>query len=359
MTRTAIVLPAGYVFSTARPNSIETVVRTLGLANRRDDLMIFADFGAEDHGDLPVTPVPRYRSRSGRAEALIGLLRAWRPELIEAHQHVPTASRLARTFRGTPVALYRHNMTPPPRGWLSRWRYHHRLSPIAAYVFVSETAKSDFENDYPSFAARAHAIPNPIDLKAWSADPAAREPLIVFAGRATQEKGLGLLCEALPSVLSARPGWRAELLLADWRMHREWAEGPLQALRPFEERVRVTLDAPLLQVRDALRRAAIVAVPSLWREPFGLAALEAHAAGAAVVSSGTGGLREASGEHALYVDPLNAERLVEELLLLIDQPERRLALARSGQEFVARTHCPAGRAEQLSTLRAAIAGARG
>jgi glycosyltransferase involved in cell wall biosynthesis len=354
VTRTASVLPTGYLFSQARPNSIETVVRTLARANRRDDLMIFADAGAEDVGDLPVTRIPAQGSRSGRLAALITALRAWTPELIEAHQHVPTGSRLARAFKDTPVALYRHNMTPPPRGWLSRWRYHHRLDPIAAHVFVSQTARQDFQTDYPAFAARAHAVPNPVDAAPWRADPADREPLIVFAGRATQEKGLGLLCEALPRVLCSRPGWRAELLLADWRMHRAWAEGPLQALAPVSDRVTVTTDAPLARVRDALQRAAIVTVPSIWKEPFGLAALEAHAAGAAVISSGTGGLREASGDHALYVEPLTADSLTDALLLLIDQPERRLALARAGQDFVAETHGPDRRAEQLSTLRAAI-----
>lgn len=355
MIRTAIVLPAGYRFSEARPNSIETVVRTLaGAAEDRRSLMIFADQGADDHGDLPVTTVPRIKDRARRADIVADAVRSWDPELIEAHQHAPTASRLARAFPDRPVVLYRHNMTPPPRGWLSRWRYHHRLKPIAAHLFVSETARSDFERDYPAFAGRAFAVPNPIDARPWLADPEAREPLIAFAGRATPEKGLDLLCQALPRLLGRHSAWRAELLLADWSMHGGWAEGPLRALEPLGDRVRVIRDAPLAQVRSTLQRAAIVAVPSVWKEPFGLAALEAHAAGAAVVSSGTGGLKEASGEHAAYVEPLTAETLATALEQLILDPAERSRLARSGQAFVADAHSPERRAAQLEALRRRI-----
>lgn len=355
MIRTAIVLPAGYRFSEARPNSIETVVRTLaGAAPADAPYMIFADEGASDHGDLPVTTVPPIKDRGARAGPVAAAVRAWGADLIEAHQHAPTASRLARAFPSTPVVLYRHNMTPPPGDWFSRLRYHHRLAPITAHLFVSETALADFQTDYPAFGGRAYAIPNPIDARPWQADPHDRARLIAFAGRATREKGLGLVCEALPRLLERHPDWRADLLLADWGMHKAWAEQPLQALKPLGDRVRITTDAPLAEVRSTLQRAAIVLVPSIWKEPFGLAALEAHAAGAAVVSSGAGGLREASGEHALYMDDLTTEALIRAVDRMIADPAERLRLAHAGQAHVARAHSPARRALELQALRRRI-----
>ena len=86
-------------------------------------------------------------------------------------------------------------------------------------------------------------------------------------------------------------------------------------------------------------------------EALGLAALEAHAAGAALISSGRGGLREASGAHAVYVDPPEAASLQAALLGLTRDCARRDTLARDGQAFVAQTHAPALRAAELDALR--------
>ncbi|MNI30265.1 D-inositol-3-phosphate glycosyltransferase [compost metagenome] len=103
-----------------------------------------------------------------------------------------------------------------------------------------------------------------------------------------------------------------------------------------------------------MKRAAIALVPSTWAEPFGLTALEAHAAGAALVSSGRGGLREASGPHALYLNRVTPAALVAAAERLITHPEERLSLARAAQAYVELVHAPGPRAAQLDTARMAI-----
>ena len=54
-------------------------------------------------------------------------------------------------------------------------------------------------------------------------------------------------------------------------------------------------------VKAKCEQAAIALVPSKWDEPFGRTALEAHAGGCAVVSSGTGGLAEISENNAIVL----------------------------------------------------------
>ncbi|MCP6769397.1 glycosyltransferase, partial [Klebsiella pneumoniae] len=76
----------------------------------------------------------------------------------------------------------------------------------------------------------------------------------------------------------------------------------LTPLQRFGPRVAVLRSAALDQVREQMKSAAIAVTPSTWDEPFGLTAVEAHAAGAALISSGRGGLREASGDHAHYLE---------------------------------------------------------
>lgn len=354
--KVAIVLPPGGVFAADRPNSMETVVRTLvPHAPDKDSFQVFCDEGAAVHGDIPVHTV---RPGPGRHGRLVKALREFGPDVIEFHQHTITAARLARRFPEAVRLLYRHNDVKPPRNAFDAARYACRYRQFEGLIFVSDASREAFLAAYPALATRAFTVRNAIDAELWAADPEERDKLIVFAGRAMPEKGLDILCDALPGVLDRHPDWRAELFLGDWDKQAQWATPHVERLLSRTGRVTVRRHAPLSEVRTVMQRAAIAVVPSVWAEPLGLAALEAHAAGAALVSSGRGGLREASGPHAVYVEPLDDASLAAALDALIDTPERRLALARDGQEFVIREHSPTARALELALLRDQLADAR-
>ncbi|WP_317736761.1 glycosyltransferase family 4 protein [Gordonia amicalis] len=77
---------------------------------------------------------------------------------------------------------------------------------------------------------------------------------------------------------------------------------------------------------------AIAVVPSR-AEPFGNVAVEAQLAGLPVVVSGVQGLAEivTHGETGLHFQPEDPESLAEKIAWLVDNPEERSALARSGR----------------------------
>lgn len=344
--RTAVVMPVGARFDLHQPNSMETVARTLAQADS-GEVRIFCCEGAQEHGDLPVQTLPA----ADRLKALRQALTDYRPDVIEFHQQTQQAVALAPHFPNAAITLYRHNAVKPPRHLIDRWRYERRYDRMDGLIFVSEAARLDFLKDFPRLEAKAFAVPNPIDVDLWRAPVEGREPLIAFAGRAMPEKGVDLICAALPTVLERHPDWRAVLMLNDWDRHAAWAAPHLAPLERFGERVRVLKSAPLAQVRAEMQRAAIALTPSVWAEPLGLTALEAHTAGAALISSGRGGLREASGPHALYVDDLTPQTLEDAINQLVQAPELRMDMARAAQTYVAQTHTPQHRAEQLATLR--------
>lgn len=345
----AVVLPAISLFSAARPNSMETVIRTLvSAAEPTERIRIFCDAGAPDHGTFDVQTIV---SGPKRTRDMIAALTAWDPDIIEFHQNIHTASHIARRFPHKTRLLYRHNDVKAPRSWLKRWRYGHRHRPFEGFVFVSDASRQTFLKDYPELADRALTVRNPIDTTLWHSDAVPRDKLIVFSGRAIPEKGLDLLCQALPSVLNAHGDWRAAFFLGDWARHSDWARPHVERMIAATDRVGVHHDAPLTQIQACLKQASIAVVPSVWAEPLGLVALEAHAAGVALISSGRGGLREASGEHALYVDALTADTLAQAIETLIEDVDRRNEMARAGQRFVEIHHTPAVRAAELARLR--------
>ena len=353
--RTAIVLPPGSVFSASQPNSMETVVRTLARAMPQEDIRIFCCEGGEDDGEFDVMPLP---AGSERLRALREHLRAFRPQLVEYHQQVGQAVALARALPNTAHVLYRHNAVKPPRNAFDAWRYRARYERFDGMVFVSEAERALFVRTFPRLAAKAWAVPNPIEVQPWLAAPERRQPLIAFAGRAMPEKGLEVICAALPTVLDRHPDWRAVLMLGDWDHHHRWAGAQLASLNRFGSRVTVLRSAPLGEVKRWMKTAAIALTPSLWDEPFGLAAVEAHAAGAVLVSSGRGGLREASGPHALYLDEVTPRALTEAIEHLILRPARRVSMARAAQLYVMENHTPRKRGADLLQLRRSLVSRR-
>jgi len=118
--------------------------------------------------------------------------------------------------------------------------------------------------------------------------------------------------------------------------------------------VTVLRSAPLPEVRQQMKSAAIALTPSLWAEPFGLTAVEAHAAGAALISSGRGGLREASGPYAVYLDHITPQTLADAIDRLIEHPQERIAMAQAAQRYVMEAHSPEGRAAELLRVRQAV-----
>lgn len=354
--RIAIVMPRTSRMGRDRLNSMETVALTLARSSAyRNSIVIVCEEGAEVCAAPDMTVrVPGGLGKTLHAQTVLAVLRDLRPDIVEFHQQLETSARLARRLGGTPCVLHRHTRIKPPRHLLDGLRYQARLKAFDRVVLVSEAAREEFLRDYPALCDRAAVVCNPIDMAPWRAEVEQKERIILFSGRAMPEKGLDAFCQALAETLDKAPYWRGALMLGDWERHAQWAEPHVRRLDRFGDRVTIATSAPISAVQDITRRAAIAVTPSRVAEAMGLSALEAHAAGAALISSGRGGLKEASGPHAVYVDPPDAAALARALRELTDDDDRRVTLAREGQAFVARTHSPETRARELDSLREQI-----
>jgi glycosyltransferase involved in cell wall biosynthesis len=132
---------------------------------------------------------------------------------------------------------------------------------------------------------RVVEIPLPLPDDAYAARTAPAARVVVFAGRVVPQKGLASLVRAVARIApQRRPRVRA------------FGDGPdLAAVRDEASRLDVALDAPGAVAQQTIRRAideaALVAVPSLWAEPFGYVGIEAFARGRPVVAYDVGGIR--------------------------------------------------------------------
>ncbi len=144
-------------------------------------------------------------------------------------------------------------------------------------------------------------------------------PFLLYFGDVTEDKGVRLLVEAYAGLEGAPP-----LVLAGRRMIDDLPAVPgVHAVGPLPHPLAI----------EALRRSLLAVVPSLLPESFGIVALEAAAAGRAVVASDTGGLRDlvVDGETGLLVAPGDREGLATALARLLDDAglRRRMGEAAS------------------------------
>jgi glycosyltransferase involved in cell wall biosynthesis len=134
---------------------------------------------------------------------------------------------------------------------------------------------------------RVTTIAPPLVDAAFAPAPVARASnAVLFAGRIVPSKGGRSLVRAMANIPRER---RPPLHVA--------GDGPdLQALLSLAQQLDVPTTAlgrlDEKQLRDAIDAAALVAMPSLWAEPFGLAGIEAFARGRPVVAYDAGAIGE-------------------------------------------------------------------
>lgn len=172
---------------------------------------------------------------------------------------------------------------------------------------------------------------------------------VVFAGRVVRPKGAQVLLRAASTL-------DAELVICgDGR--------DLDSLRSLADRLdmreRVSFKGWLTPEALAaeLAEACVVAIPSVWPEPFGLVGIEAFTLGTPVVASATGGIGDwlEHGVSGLAVAPADVSALAAALSELLADPQRARAMGAAGRESVASRFTPE---RHVSALLAAFNSAR-
>jgi len=335
MPKVLIVNPRGLHFGDRHATSIDLTVRDLIMHSRfRDGTTVIGDpidhpFDQPFDGIAYVTrPIGRSDHFYFRIRRLLAALGAIAPDVISVQEHLGTASYLARHLKA-PVVLHLHNPVRQPKNVIERrWR-RKAFSSLSGLIFVSRDHEQSFHDTWPLVTTPCHVVPNGLDLAHWH--PAAeREKVVLVVGRAIPEKGILEAAQALATALPRYPGWRCVFILSAIASQPDYVAHIRRTLAPLGAQADLLTSQPFAIAKSWNERAAIAVIPSRIRETFGRTALEAHAGGAAVISSGNGGLREVSGEHALYLPRIGVPEIMQAVDRLIANPAERDSLATEG-----------------------------
>ncbi len=172
---------------------------------------------------------------------------------------------------------------------------------------------------------------------------------ILFAGRVVTPKGIGVLIRAMR-------GLDAELVVCGdgWQLE---AMQRLASRLGVAERVEFKGWLGPDELAGELAAASLVAVPSVWPEPFGIVGIEGFAAGRPAVGTRTGGIGDwlEHGVNGLSVPAGDPAALARALGELLEDPAERDRLGQAGRRTVAERFSPE---RHLAALRAAYGAAR-
>jgi glycosyltransferase involved in cell wall biosynthesis len=158
-------------------------------------------------------------------------------------------------------------------------------------------------------------VGNPYDDKVFKdVSTESRTKELIFVGRLVSDKGANLLLEAL-AMLKSRP----RLTIAGDGPERVSLEQQAADLL-LQSQVEFVGSQTSEELAKFLRQHRILVVPSRWREPFGIVALEGIASGCVVVGSAEGGLAEAIGPCGLTFPNGDAAALANALSRLLEDP---------------------------------------
>src|SRR5215471_14815334 len=231
-----------------------------------------------------------------------------------------------------------------------------RLFPrYAGIVVASDHMRREYLR-YELPADRVHAIPLLVADDGPTPTPAGPPIDVLFVGRMTTLKG--------PEVLLSAARYAGTLL--GRRLHVVMAgEGPARArvealARGDEMQKFVALECPGWvdpPGRSALfARASVVAVPSLWPEPFGLVGLEAARHGVPAIAFDVGGVRQWLEDevNGLLVEPgVGSIGFGDAIIRMVRCPEMRTRLSAGARAAAARLSVDAHVAALEDVLSAA------
>ena len=318
--------------------SVELCVRDLIVHSRyaRTTLVVCPPVGDPFDGvEIATIPDPGISGNLGKAWGVAQLLRRRGVDLAIVENHLPAAAFIALTS-GARVILHTHAYVKAPSSTLDGAFRGQEMRALSGFAFVSEYALGQFRADFPGQRAVQRAVPNGLDMQAWSATKP-KDRSILCVGRALKHKGHIEAMAAITRTLCSRSEWSARFMVSDPAAadrEPETVDALRAAAEPFNRRMRVDSNVPYAEVKEAWERAEVGTVLTTGPEPFGRTALEAMASGAALITSGRGGLAEICGPCAVTVEPSDAAGIAAALGELLDAPERRAELARAGRERV-------------------------
>ncbi len=195
--------------------------------------------------------------------------------------------------------------------------------------------------------------PGPADRSMFGVDDA--DFVILFVGWLLPRKGIDFLVLALRELVNdpELEGVNIRLVMVGAGPGKDRVEQLIHRLG-IERTCKFAGALPYDQMPAAYRAADVFAMPSIptvdWQEQFGMALIEAIAAGVPVIGSLSGAIPEIANEAAILCQPSDFLAFYEALKHLILEPDERRRLSEAGRKRALERFDVRSSAEKLSAV---------
>lgn len=260
------------------------------------------------------------------------LKRTFKPDLVHLHYpgHIAYFHLSTAATHPAPTLLTVHTDFYGLRGDQSTL-FGQTLRSAVWVTTVSDATLSDAIRTVPDILSRSTVIHNGLDTPNLSPEPLPfDEPRILCLGRLVHEKGFDVAISSFALLVNRFP--RAHLVIAGDGPVRTDLEEQTAAL-DLTDRVEFTGWISPEKVPELMNKATIVVIPSRYREPFGLVAIEGAQMARPVVATRIGGLSEVvvHQETGLLFENEDSIALAEAVAFLLNHPDTARRMGQAGR----------------------------
>ncbi len=253
------------------------------------------------------------------------------PDVIHANLYGPSIAMHLETNRRSPVptviAIHSDFSESGGMGNIVR----RSLDQAAWVTAVSKATLGDLRSMFPQIKDKSSCIYHGLVTKNIGSRPlSADPPRVLCVGRLIREKGFDVALDAFAQVRDSFPN--AKLTIAGEGLERPALERQAEALGLGQSVAFAGWVEPDA-VYELVSQSTVMLVPSRWREPFGIVAIEAALMARPVIAARTGGLAEVviDAKTGFLVDKEDPEALANRLREVLSQPELAARLGRNAR----------------------------
>lgn len=199
-------------------------------------------------------------------------------------------------------------------------------------VTVSEAILQDVRQLVPDVSSRSSVIYNGLPMPRIEPTPLPiDEPRILCLGRLIKEKGFDVALDAFGRIIHRFP--QARLVIAGDGPARSDLEAQASRLGLKDMVAFIGWVIPE-KIPELINTATLVVMPSRWREPFGLVALQAAQMARPIVATRVGGLSEVVTHHrtGLLAEKEDNKALAEHMSYLLRYPEKARQMGQAARK---------------------------
>jgi glycosyltransferase involved in cell wall biosynthesis len=307
-----------------------------------------SELDAADRTQFNGMPVHRFpfwhalaRSNFGQIKKIrqeISALRlTFQPDLVHLHYpgHIAYFHLHTAKVHPAPTLLTIHTPFPNARSEIDTL-FGQTLRSADWVTAVSKATLADTIDSVPKLRERSSVIYNGLPRPRLL--PSALQfdqPEILYLGRLAEEKGVDIALSAFAMLRNRFPG--ARLVIAGDGPVRSDLERQATELG-LTDAVEFTGWIDPKRIPALINRSTLVVIPSRYREPFALIAVEAAQMGRPVVASKTGGLPEtvANEETGLLFPNEDYTACADAIVALLENPAKAREMGKAGQARAAK-----------------------